>query len=317
MRKKLTTHACGIRSPVTKRFRASNGEVVLVYRKPEETKKGKTKAKRSVGRPKKALPKLPRKPTSAYHIFAEEHRPKVAERLLREGGSDERESGIRILNKVNSELSTMWRGLSKDSEKMRRYRKLASEDKARYKSEMKAYVAPEGFGTVSASVLRPRSSYMHFYMEKVAETKSVSRNSPSTVSACVSSKLRGALTRAVHSDLRSRARRSAGERAEAAAAAAAARRRLPRRVVSRTPSARCGTSSVHTKGPATSACTRRTRSVTKGRWRLPRGSRSSKRRSEAISEIESDRRSMHWYFIQKCTIMYTACRFGERYAALR
>ena len=201
-----------------------------MYRKPEKTKKGKARAKRRVGRPRKDRPKLPRKPTSAFHIFAEEQRPKVVERLLREGGSVEKKGGIRMLNKVNSELGTMWRDLAQDSEELRRYRKLASEDKARYTSEMKAYVAPKGFGTISTSVLRPRSSYMYFYMEKVAEMKSVSRVSPSRVSACVSSKLCGALTRATHSDLSSRARRSAGERAEAAATAA--RRRLPPRGVS-------------------------------------------------------------------------------------
>ena len=61
-----------------------DGGVVFVYKKESRNRKderAKRPGGRPRGRPRKTDPRLPPKPRSAFLIFAEEHRPKVLERL--------------------------------------------------------------------------------------------------------------------------------------------------------------------------------------------------------------------------------------------
>ena len=81
-----------------------------------------------------------------------------------------------MLNRVNKELGVMWRDLGKNSPQRIQYQTLSKQEKAQYSEAMKAYVAPSGFAKVAIAtrVLRPRSSYMYFYKDKLAEVKLVS-----------------------------------------------------------------------------------------------------------------------------------------------
>lgn len=113
-------------------------------------------------------PNAPKRGKSAYLFFCEKYRAQVKKKM----GDGE------AITNVTRELGSMWNDLKnnpKKSSEMRKFDKLALQDKIRYETEKKNYVVPVEYQTVrqmkKAGPKRGKSAYIFFCEDQRAQVK--------------------------------------------------------------------------------------------------------------------------------------------------
>tara|TARA_B100000497_G_scaffold9339_1_gene10167 strand:- start:653 stop:1513 length:861 start_codon:yes stop_codon:yes gene_type:complete len=101
-------------------------------------------------------PNAPKKPKSSYLCFCEVNRKKVQQDL----GADTK------VTEITKELGNRWNALKENPKKateLKKYEKMAGEDRARYEDEMSSYVPTEEFvKPVKTGPKRAKSGYLFF-----------------------------------------------------------------------------------------------------------------------------------------------------------